>query len=280
MRLHSAGRAALLRRLLLPAARVAAPPTLLASRAAAAAPPPAAGDAAVMAPMAQTAPAVENYSYAEAPERAAAAAALVGRAFSADPGNELFAAPGADRAERWRLIALGSLRRQRDVHQIFEIPGAVALAYTVSPEPPPAAGGSGDEPEAAPAPTPEEAADAAALEAMTRLESLPVRDALLAALDAREAAYAAAHGAFLYLAFLAVEPQQQGRGLGSVLLRHLMQRADAEGIHLYLAATTEDNRRLYARHGFLDDAHDAWRCDAVPGALVQLFFMGRPPRRE
>jgi len=221
--------------------------------------------------MASAAPAVESYSFAEAPERAAAAAALIGRAFATDPGNEVFAAPGADRAERWRLIVLGSLRRQREVRQVFEMPGAAALAYTIS---------GGDEPEAAAAATPEEEADWAALGAMSRPESTPVRDALLAALEAREAAYAAAHGPYTYLAFLGVEPGQQGRGLGGALLRHLMARADAEGVHMYLAATSEDNRRLYARHGFVDDAHESWRCDAVPGALVQLFFMGRPPRRR
>ncbi len=53
-----------------------------------------------------------------------------------------------------------------------------------------------------------------------------------------------------YLQFMGVLPEQQGRGIGSRLLRSVLDRCDAEGTPAYLEATTVDNRRLYERHGF------------------------------
>jgi ribosomal protein S18 acetylase RimI-like enzyme len=54
-----------------------------------------------------------------------------------------------------------------------------------------------------------------------------------------------------YLFFVGARPGFQGRGLGSALLREVLDRSDATGIPAYLEATAEDNRRLYERHGFL-----------------------------
>jgi GNAT superfamily N-acetyltransferase len=53
-----------------------------------------------------------------------------------------------------------------------------------------------------------------------------------------------------YLNLLAVEPAAQGRGIGTALLRAVLDRADADGVPAYLEATSEANRRLYERHGF------------------------------
>jgi len=53
-----------------------------------------------------------------------------------------------------------------------------------------------------------------------------------------------------YLPFLGVVVEQQGRGIGSVLLEAVLARCDADGLPAYLEATCEDNRRLYERHGF------------------------------
>lgn len=86
-----------------------------------------------------------------------------------------------------------------------------------------------------------------------------------------------AHGDFYYLAFLGVEPELRGNGLGGAMLQRLTARADAEQRWMYLAATSESNRRLYKRHGFQDDEHRRWTADAVPGAAVNLYFMARPP---
>lgn len=53
-----------------------------------------------------------------------------------------------------------------------------------------------------------------------------------------------------YLQFLGVVPDQQGRGIGSRLLRAVLRRCDATGTPAYLEATSVANRRLYRRHGF------------------------------
>lgn len=53
-----------------------------------------------------------------------------------------------------------------------------------------------------------------------------------------------------YLQFVGVVPEHQGGGLGSRLLRTVLQRCDASVTPAYLEATSQDNRRLYQRHGF------------------------------
>lgn len=53
-----------------------------------------------------------------------------------------------------------------------------------------------------------------------------------------------------YLFFLGTRPEWRSRGLGSALLRGVLERCDREGRPAYLEATSEGNRRLYHRHGF------------------------------
>lgn len=53
-----------------------------------------------------------------------------------------------------------------------------------------------------------------------------------------------------YLAFAATRPSLQGRGIGSALIRVVLDRCDAGGIPAYLEASAERNRRLYERLGF------------------------------
>lgn len=55
-----------------------------------------------------------------------------------------------------------------------------------------------------------------------------------------------------HLAFLAVDPAHQERGLGSKLIRHTHDELDRAGVAAYLEATNEDNVRLYRRHGYTD----------------------------
>jgi ribosomal protein S18 acetylase RimI-like enzyme len=53
-----------------------------------------------------------------------------------------------------------------------------------------------------------------------------------------------------YLFFLGTRPEWQSRGLGSALLREVLERCDREGRPAYLEASSEGNQRLYRRHGF------------------------------
>ncbi|GGL13069.1 GNAT family N-acetyltransferase [Mangrovihabitans endophyticus] len=70
------------------------------------------------------------------------------------------------------------------------------------------------------------------------------------ALDAAMHAYHPYRERHHYLAFLAVRPDRQRRGLGSALLAHHHSGLDAAATPAYLEATGPDNARLYARHGY------------------------------
>jgi ribosomal protein S18 acetylase RimI-like enzyme len=53
-----------------------------------------------------------------------------------------------------------------------------------------------------------------------------------------------------YLPLIGVDPAKQGRGYGSVLLHHALERIDREGRIAYLESTNPANIPLYERHGF------------------------------
>jgi GNAT superfamily N-acetyltransferase len=53
-----------------------------------------------------------------------------------------------------------------------------------------------------------------------------------------------------YLFLLGTRPEWQSRGIGSALMKVVLDRADREETPAYLEATSEGNKRLYLRHGF------------------------------
>ncbi len=53
-----------------------------------------------------------------------------------------------------------------------------------------------------------------------------------------------------YLPLIGVDVTRQGRGFGSALLRHALERCDRDGLPAYLEATSPLNKPLYERHGF------------------------------
>jgi GNAT superfamily N-acetyltransferase len=59
--------------------------------------------------------------------------------------------------------------------------------------------------------------------------------------------------AHAYLAYLAVHPTRQGRGIGSALLARRHAVLDVIGEPAYLEADDPRNRDLYLRHGYVDD---------------------------
>ena len=53
-----------------------------------------------------------------------------------------------------------------------------------------------------------------------------------------------------YLPYMGVQPGRQGRGIGTALLRPVLERCDGDGLPAYLEASSPRNRDLYKRHGF------------------------------
>ncbi|MER5905247.1 GNAT family N-acetyltransferase [Streptomyces mirabilis] len=53
-----------------------------------------------------------------------------------------------------------------------------------------------------------------------------------------------------YLWMIGVAPGRQGEGLGTALVRSVLDRCDREGLPAYLEASNADSRRLYERLGF------------------------------
>jgi len=53
-----------------------------------------------------------------------------------------------------------------------------------------------------------------------------------------------------YLAVLGTDPQAQGRGLGSTVLRGVLDQCDRDGVAAFLESSKESNIAYYSRHGF------------------------------
>jgi GNAT superfamily N-acetyltransferase len=75
-----------------------------------------------------------------------------------------------------------------------------------------------------------------------------------------------------YLFLLGTRPGWQGQGLGSELMKPVLERCDREHVPAYLEATSERNRALYLRHGF-----EVTGEIRVPGGPT-LWRMWRTPR--
>jgi GNAT superfamily N-acetyltransferase len=77
-----------------------------------------------------------------------------------------------------------------------------------------------------------------------------------------------------YLHFLATEPTRQGRGIGSAVLKPMLDTCDAQGLPAYLEATSERNRALYLKNGFEDRGEPLRLPDNGP----LMYPMWREPR--
>jgi GNAT superfamily N-acetyltransferase len=97
-------------------------------------------------------------------------------------------------------------------------------------------------------------------------EELERLGALVAVMDANLPEEPHAH-----LNLFGTIPARQGQGLGSALFEAVLPRFDREGIPAYLEATTDRNRRLYERHGFVH-----WN-DIAPEGGPTLRRMWREP---
>lgn len=81
------------------------------------------------------------------------------------------------------------------------------------------------------------------------------------------------HEPHYYLAFVGVEPEAQGKGVGTALLRPILDRCDEDGTAAYLEATTPRNRACYLRQGF--EVTEEFR---YPKAGPPSWRMWREPR--
>ena len=76
-----------------------------------------------------------------------------------------------------------------------------------------------------------------------------------------------------YLYFLGVDPPHQRQGLGSVLLKPTLQKADAERVSCYLETTSTSNVTFYSRLDFAV-AHEGRLHPPAP----HFWLLKRPPR--
>ena len=76
-----------------------------------------------------------------------------------------------------------------------------------------------------------------------------------------------------YLSAIGVDPDRQGQGIGTALMRPVLERADRDGVPAYLETAVARNVLLYERLGF-----DVVEEMELPGTDVRGWLMLRPPR--
>jgi ribosomal protein S18 acetylase RimI-like enzyme len=76
-----------------------------------------------------------------------------------------------------------------------------------------------------------------------------------------------------YLALLAIDPEFQGRGYASQLIREMLPRIDEEGLPCYLETENERNVPIYQHFGFkvIDEF-------TIPGTTIRVWAMLRENR--
>jgi len=76
-----------------------------------------------------------------------------------------------------------------------------------------------------------------------------------------------------YLQNIAVEPTEQGKGYGSLLISSMTEKIDSIGLPIFLETNTEKAASLYQRHGFKILEHTI-----IPETDVPLWCMIRKPK--
>lgn len=90
-----------------------------------------------------------------------------------------------------------------------------------------------------------------------------------------------------YLAYVGVSPLCQGQGIGSTLIKPILQRADEEGIPCYLETGSPDNLPFYEKYGFkvtrqitILAASEVQVGSAPVGSPLILYCMKREPSTQ
>ena len=163
-------------------------------------------------------------------------AAVLARAFAADPFFRFLAGDAPERSQRMRDGWTGILRfASAGLTQTWTTDDRAGAAIWI----PPGRGPSS---------------------AVDQLRLVPVYGRLIGWLRLRQTGSAIdalderrrihAPGSHFYLSALGVDPDRQGEGIGSALLGPVLAEADARGLPCYLETATGRNVLLYERHGF------------------------------
>jgi ribosomal protein S18 acetylase RimI-like enzyme len=81
------------------------------------------------------------------------------------------------------------------------------------------------------------------------------------------------HEPHWYLASLGTAVERQGKGVGSALMRPVLEHCDAEGLPCYLESSKERNVPFYRRHGF-----EVVKEVQLPGDGPTMWTMWREPQ--
>ncbi len=79
-------------------------------------------------------------------------------------------------------------------------------------------------------------------------------------------------GPHWYLWALAVDPDRQGQGIGTVLIRPGLEKADAACLPCYLETHNQKSIPFYAKHGF-----ETAGTEQVPGTDMRFWYFVRKP---
>ncbi len=171
------------------------------------------------------------------PEEVGLAAEILARAFHTDPPFEYFIPDPARRARLLPRLFERFVRHGQilgEVHTTPEKPEAVAIWL--------------------PPGSKEVTLDMARRSGLDELPEVlgGMSFARLSAFLSRmnEMHHTAMPGGHWYLAFIGVEPDRQGRGLGGALMRPTLARAQHDDLPCYLETFLARNVLLYRRHGF------------------------------
>lgn len=199
-------------------------------------------------------PSVRRATEADVP----AMAAVLARAFARDPYFSWLTGDAPERNLRMRMGWTGILRHaSAGLRETWTTDDVAGVAVWV----PPGRGASSlvDSLRMVPA--------LARLTGWRRLREVSAATELL---EQRRRAHAPAP--HWYLSALGVDPEHQRRGIGTALLRLVLDRADADATPAYLEAATARNVLLYERHGF-----DVVEELILPRTDIHGWLMLRPP---
>jgi ribosomal protein S18 acetylase RimI-like enzyme len=111
----------------------------------------------------------------------------------------------------------------------------------------------------------------AMLPGFVRVASLKRLPAIMKGLGAVEKEHP--HESHYYLLGLGVEPELQGRSIGTQLMAPILEKCDREGIPAYLESSKERNVPLYERNGF-----KVTKEMVVPAGGPKIWLMWRDPQ--